>query len=111
VHPPPQFLFHRQKLCLQPIAPGFPPEQKLAASRLAADHRKAQEVEGLRPAFPALLSSSRRLAAKGATYNAYLLALMVSRQIYGVRTQLAASSPRSVLRGCLGVIQCIQSDA
>src|ERR1700689_1551979 len=56
MHLSPNFLLHRQKLRPPPIAPGLggeadqPPQQKLAAPRLAADHRKAQEVEEPAPA-------------------------------------------------------------
>jgi len=44
----------------QPVATGFPVEQKLATPRLAADKGEAQEVEGLRFAEPTPCAVLRR---------------------------------------------------
>ena len=48
----------------QAVAPGFPFDEELAATRLAADEGEAQEVEGLRLAEPAPLAVRRREAAE-----------------------------------------------
>src|SRR5580704_16734697 len=64
MHPPPACPASRQKPCLQPIASELPPWQEFVAPRLAADQGKAQEVEGLGLALPALLASGRRMVAE-----------------------------------------------
>src|SRR4030081_752150 len=46
------------------VSPGFPLEEELAPTRLAADKAEAQEVEGLRLTHPAPLAVRRCMAAE-----------------------------------------------
>ena len=63
VHTPSQFPFDLLEFRCHAIAPGLPMDQERASTCRAADQSKAQEVEGLRFAKPALLSLGRRMAA------------------------------------------------
>src|SRR6201993_3362463 len=64
VHTPSQFSFDLLEFRLHAIASAVSMDQERSSARLAADQSKAQEVEGLRFAKPALLSLGRRTAAK-----------------------------------------------
>src|SRR6478735_4056277 len=64
VHTPSQFPFDLLEFRCHAIAPGLPMDQERSSTCRAADQSKAQEVEGLRFAKPALLSLGRRMATK-----------------------------------------------
>jgi hypothetical protein len=56
VPPTLQFFLHSLDRGLHAITPRFPLKLESARSLLSTDHRKAQEVEGLRLALPTFLS-------------------------------------------------------
>src|SRR5258708_358171 len=60
----PQLLFDGLQLRPHAVAPGFPLEEELAATRLAADKAEAQEVESLRLTQPAPLAIRPRMPAQ-----------------------------------------------
>src|SRR5271165_7269771 len=62
MHAPPQLLLHLQQLRPHAVPPGLPFELEVAPAAFAADEGKAQEVEGLRLAQPALRAPVRRMA-------------------------------------------------
>src|ERR1700745_2875203 len=64
VHTPSQFSFDLLEFRRHAIASGFPMNLERFSTCLAADQSKAQEIEGLWFTKPALLSLTRRTAAK-----------------------------------------------
>src|SRR5688572_1283432 len=64
MHAPSQLLLDLPKLRPHAVTPGFPLDEELALTRLAADEGEAEEVEGLRFAEPALGAPARRMAAE-----------------------------------------------
>ena len=64
VHTPSQVLLDFLELHPHAVAAGFPLEREAPAARSSADEGEAQEVEGLRLAKPAPISSFRRKAAE-----------------------------------------------